>query len=653
MKTYFKTFSRMFKRHATRLVSVILMVLVSIGFCAGIGMATDKMRFAYDSVYNNGNVSDLVVKSTRTDGFTDEQLAALTERYGQDNLQYGASFELENASLSTETTAEMPFGKVTASVNVKINGIGQGVARVYFFDVPPTQFTQNTVTVIEQTERPATIDDDVYDVWLERETADKLNLHAGDVDSLSATVVTTVSGAPFNLAPTTVNYKFFVAGIIKNPLHFATKNEVCTQFTDEDGEQKPLDTVFYLADSGLSIPTNDVYVKLDYDSDALVMSDDYEKFVEAEKAALSALLNPDGTEECVVLTLFQNYSAQAFHSFANKIDSIGVVLVFVFLLVTLLVVLSTMTRLLDEERAQIACLTTLGYSPTKILSKYVLFAVVGTLIGIVGGYFVGLGLAYVVYVNFQWNFMIPPFPARVSVAFYAIVSAVILVATVAATVIAGRKMTRERPAELLRPKSPKPGKKTILERMPLLWNRFSFKYKSTLRNVLRYKVRFMMTVIAVMASTALVVAGLAVLDCCLFQEIGTSAMIVVALLVHGFAALLNFVIIYTLTNINISERTRELSTLMVLGYHDNEVAGYVYREIYITGAIGIVLGVPLGALLCSFVFGLMVLGALSKVNLYVWFAAPLLSLLFTFLVTLMLRGKIVKINMNDSLKAIE
>ena len=226
---------------------------------------------------------------------------------------------------------------------------------------------------------------------------------------------------------------------------------------------------------------------------------------------------------------------------------IGYVLMVVFVLVTLLVVLSTMTRLLDEERAQIACLMTLGYSPARILSKYLLFALIGTLIGAVGGYFASLGLAYIIYVNFHWNYSMPSFPMQGPIVFFLIVASIILVATLAATLIAGLKMTRERPAALLRPKSPRPGKKVLFERIPAIWGRISFKMKSTLRNVLRFKTRFIMTVVSVMASTGLVVAGLAVLDCCIFQSIGTTAMIVVAIVVLVFAALLNAVVIYTLT----------------------------------------------------------------------------------------------------------
>ena len=248
---------------------------------------------------------------------------------------------------------------------------------------------------------------------------------------------------------------------------------------------------------------------------------------------------------------------------------------------------------------------------------------------------------------------LPPYSPSVSLWFYFGTFLVILLSTLIATAVAGHKLTRQQPADLLRPKVPKSGKKVFLERIPLVWNRLSFKYKSTMRNVLRFFGRFLMTVVSVACSTALVLAGLSILDCCLFQDIGGPAMIGISVIVLIFAALLNFVVTYTLTNINISERERELATLMVLGYQDKEVAGYIYREIYITSSIGMLCGIPFGALVCLFIFQVMGFGSVAGISWFVWILAPLLSILFTILVTLMLRHKIVRIDMNDSLKAIE
>ena len=131
---------------------------------------------------------------------------------------------------------------------------------------------------------------------------------------------------------------------------------------------------------------------------------------------------------------------------------------------TALVTLSTMTRLLEEERPQIACLKTLGYSSFGIISKYVLFALVATGVGGGGGYFVGLGIAYFIYSIFSYSFNMPPVSGNIAIVFYIIVFSLIVAATVAATVISGFKLTGEHPANLLRPKPPRAGKKVFLDR---------------------------------------------------------------------------------------------------------------------------------------------------------------------------------------------
>lgn len=138
-----------------------------------------------------------------------------------------------------------------------------------------------------------------------------------------------------------------------------------------------------------------------------------------------------------------------------------------------------------------------------------------------------------------------------------------------------------------------------------------------------------MTVVSVAFATALVIAGLGLLDMCLFHDFGSGAILGVALVVVAFAGLLTAVVIYTLTNINISERNREIATLMVLGYYDNEVALYIYREVYINSVIGIILGYPVSLLLLRLLFGIMGFGSIGGVSWFMWLIAPVVVLLFT------------------------
>ena len=675
----------MFRRHATRLISIVLMVLVSVGFTAGIGMATDKMNASLAEYHDAQNVSDLILLH-ESGTFTEDDRAALENAFGAENVLTGGmvEFEVQNG------VAEVNDSQIT------LTGVPDGMVRVYLFDKAdaPEALLQNKmqVTKDESAAVDAAVEAGAIKVYAERPTEQLPSYDAAQRFTMSTTLTQkmtelsqgnwTIEGDFTLTLPLTQEY--VLGGTVLNPLHMAVRDDPSyadDPASDEEDDMLPLAAVFYVfgdlvdttadgtvtgtgsafgnefeinesvEDQAVQIGAgelfNQVYLTV---SDEALFSGGYESDVDAAEADVKAL---GLSAEPQMLTLHENFSFESFRAYADKIAGIGYVLMVVFLLVTMLVVLSTMTRLLDEERSQIACLLTLGYSPASIIVKYLLFALIGTLIGGAGAYFAGLGLARIVYINFEWNFTLPPYSSSVAMVFYLITFAVILVSTLLATVIAGSKLTREQPADLLHPKTPKAGKKVFLERIPFIWNRLSFKYKSTMRNVLRFFVRFLMTVISVACSTALVLAGLAVLDCCLFQDIGGAAMIVVAVIVLVFAALLNFVVIYTLTNINISERERELATLMVLGYYDGEVAGYIYREIYITGAIGILIGIPLGCLLCLFVFSVMGFGSIPGINWYVWVLAPVLSVIFTILVTLMLRRKITHIDMNSSLKAME
>ena len=311
-----------------------------------------------------------------------------------------------------------------------------------------------------------------------------------------------------------------------------------------------------------------------------------------------------------------------------------------------------MSRLYDEERPQMACLKTLGYSNFKTVLKYVIFVLTASVIGGLIAFFVGLGLTWLLYNAFNLHYAMPPFPKTIYFGYYSITSAIVVLSTTLLTFIYGLNSLKKQPATLLLPKVPKAGKKVILERIPLIWNALSFKYKSTFRNVLLFKSRFFMTVVSIIGATVLVFSGLSLMDVSGKIENGETLITISgALLV--FSALLCALVIYNLTNINVSERTREIATLMVLGYNNREVTGYIYREVYIMGIIGALLGIPFGLLFIDFAFSLITIGTISEINLLTYFLTPLITILFTALATLLLRKKILSTDMNTSLKTID
>lgn len=658
MKTYLKTLARAFTRHVTRFLSIIFIVVVAVGFISGIGTSADKIRYSLTDYYKAQNVSDLILRTKDENGFKSEDITKLEEAYGKNNVNTGVQIDAD----------------------IEIGGEVQTV-RLYFLNEFGDDWTVN-VPDIKEGEKPENemqalcenSDNKIKgfsigtDICLNFE---KILIDLADEDSKE-----TVKNQ-LNLVKklgVELEKNISVEGIVQSPLTFANDGEpndrnpedieVPDNITDANLLQT-LDNVLYLSSEAIPklpsflggkglIPTNAVYLSFSDKNKFSAFDKNYSAYLEEQTAAVCGMLNlAQGQETVKILTLNENYSFVSLIAYADKVMNIGFVLMVAFLFVTALVVLSNMTRLLEEERGQIACLRTLGYSAFRIIFKYILFAMLATGIGGVASYFVGLGLAYLICYVFNYSFTMPPISSQVALPFFLIVFFVIVAATLIATLAAGLKMSKETPANLLRPKPPKAGKKVFLERIPFIWNRLSFKYKSTMRNVLRYMNRFIMTVVSVAVSTALVLAGLALLDVCLFGGIDSPSVMGIAIVVIVFAGLLTAVVIYTLTNINISERNRELATLKVLGYQDREVAGYIYREVYIDTAVGILFGYPLSLGIMKILFGIMAVGSITSVKWFWWLAAPFLVLFFTFLVTMILTRKIVKIDMNESLKAIE
>ena len=619
VKTYLKTVRRMFKKHLIRLLSLCGIVLISVGFISGIGSPTDMIKDSIENYYTKQNVSDFIVKS-KTGRFTDEQISVVKNHYGDGNVEEGMSIDIQMEKKRS--------------------------LRLYFLDLENTKI--NTFELVEG-ERITV--DDVNCVYAE----EKDNIIKGY--SIGQQVEIDIASA-LNL-PREYKINVTIKGIVRSPLTFGKDGEPSynnpedTEIPDNMSDINKLDllqNILYCPrDICTIMPKGDLYIKGKNRDLFKSFSYTYEKYVEKEKNELTKLLG----EDIRIITLYDNYSFKSIIASTNKVRGIGNILMVIFIGVTLLVVLSSMMRLMDEERSQIACLKTLGYSSKSIVLRYVFFALVALAVGGGVGFFVGYGVSWLICFVFGYSYVMPPISVVVNPSYYFISLGVIIAVTLIVVFSIGMRLANNAPADLLRPKPPKKGKRILLERIPFIWKRLSFKYKSSMRNVFRYKTRFFMMLVSVAVSTGLVFAGLALLDMCLFGNFGSPAIIGIAIVVVAFAGLLTMVVINTLTTINISEREREIATLMVLGYHDREICGYIYREIYISTFFGILLGYPVGIGLATLVFKTIGFGTVGNVSWFMWLLIPFIAFGFTLLVTLMLRPKIVKTKMNESLKAVE
>ncbi len=208
---------------------------------------------------------------------------------------------------------------------------------------------------------------------------------------------------------------------------------------------------------------------------------------------------------------FQSY--RTYKENANKVQTIALIFPVFFILIAALVVLTTMTRMIEEERGQIGTLKSLGYSRAAIAANYLGYGAFASIIGSILGVVVGiLLLPWFIYQAFSTMFILPPFLLTLNIG-GTIISCLIMIATVLlVTFLTILNTLREKPAYLMQKKAPKPGKKIFLEYIPFFWNRLKFKNKSALRNVFRYKKHMLMTIIGVAGCTGLLLAGFGLSD---------------------------------------------------------------------------------------------------------------------------------------------
>lgn len=206
---------------------------------------------------------------------------------------------------------------------------------------------------------------------------------------------------------------------------------------------------------------------------------------------------------------------------ADRIKAIGDVFPAIFFLVAALICLTTMTRMVEEERTQIGTLKALGYSKLSIAAKYLCYALLASFIGSLAGLVAGQRILPPVIIN-AYGILYNNLPEAVAPlhAGYSISSTLLAIAcTTAAAGIACYKELMSTPATLMRPAAPKSGKRVLLERVGIIWNRLSFTNKSTVRNLFRYKKRFFMTVLGIGGCMGLLLVGFGVKDS--VRSIGT------------------------------------------------------------------------------------------------------------------------------------
>lgn len=240
-----------------------------------------------------------------------------------------------------------------------------------------------------------------------------------------------------------------------------------------------------------------------------------EKLTEAERKLQDAQSELDKVSDAkwYIFTRDNNPGYSDFLQNTNRVDAVASVFPTFFLLVAVLVCLTTMTRLIEEKRTEIGTLKALGYSNKSIIGKFMMYSslagVIGSVIGIVAG---ECTLPFIIYNAYRslysmadlvliidWTSVIAGFIAA-------------MLCTVTVSLVICMKNLKHSPASLMRPKAPKAGKRILLERITVFWKHLGFTSKVTARNLFRYKARLLMTIVGVAGCTALIVAAFGLLD---------------------------------------------------------------------------------------------------------------------------------------------
>lgn len=626
MKSFSKTIFRMFKSNKGRFIANFLIVLLSIALSSGLACLPTMYTDSYLQNYEEKNTPDIILKSKSNVGFTIDDINKVKEN--------------EDISTTLLTTLDIEQDS--------------NIYRLYFVD-----FTSE-ISKLDLVNGTLPIEDYSFNV----------DYQTGDI-SITATAVSEIGNKnrnSYNINDTlnivienmmTMTFDITITGNVNSSLYNSVQKENAT-LVDENNElieDKYVNAIIYLDQSVVDriLPKTDMYIV--YKNKSNYFSKKYQEEMDTHK---EELLNEFGEDKVSALTLEENISYALYKNYNDKVQAIAYIFPFFFILVCALVNLITITKLIKDERNMIATYTSLGISKHKIVLKYFLFTLFSTLLGAIIGLGIGIPVLPTVIESAYAAVFEMGTLNYLAMSWYGFMCAGLLV-LVALGVTLGSALSylKETPASLMKQKSPKPGKKILLQRIKFIWNNLSFKYKSSFRNIFRQKKNLILTSLSIIGSTLLVLIGFSLMDVSnslvnddLFSNVASS-MGSISFVIIAFAISMAVVVIYSLANMNIGDRERELATLKVLGYKDVECSFYTFREILIISIFAVIVGLPISAGIIAFVFDYLEFGSIADVRWISYLYTVIIVLGTTMIVNLLLYSKIKKIDMNNSLKILE
>ena len=233
-----------------------------------------------------------------------------------------------------------------------------------------------------------------------------------------------------------------------------------------------------------------------------------EKLIDA-KEKVNEIKNP----EWYILDRTANAGYRSFKQDTESIENLSLMFPIVFFAIAVLVSLTSMTRMVEEQRQELGTLKALGYNKFQISIKYILYSSLACITGSLIGMNIGFQLLpRMIWKMYSIMYIMPDIQISFNHTYSSSGLGLIYICIVGATIYAVLKELTHQPAVLLRPKAPKLGKRVLLERITPIWKRLNFSQKVTIRNIFRYKKRFLMTIIGIFGCTSLILAGFGLKD---------------------------------------------------------------------------------------------------------------------------------------------
>ena len=558
-KAVFKDFIRNIKGSLGRFFAIMAIVAIGVAFFAGVTASSGDMKHSSDSYYDEYNMNDIRILSSI--GFTSQDIEAVSKVSGVKAVYKTNTQDVLVVYDGRENVAHIsgiPVGKASDDDSY-INQLRIKEGRL-------PQNDKECVVKYEDTRKSMQVGDVIS---FKSGTEDDINDTFKDTEYTVVGIVYTPCYVSYDLGSSGIgnghiNYCIYVGddefknnyytecyavidgakdmdtysdeykklidkyaddikAISKERLDIR-KQTVIDEYTRAKADKKEelLETIKKNVEDSITEQYQAYYPGMDVSSMiAPYVKTAYEKAVaqfdfdavnaEYDKKMNETLADSDSWE-WYVLTRESSYSFRDYESSANRMKAIATVFPLFFIIVAGLVCLTTMTRMVEEERGLIGTYKALGYGKATIALKYVIYAFLASLTGAVIGCAAGLRLfPYIIYESWNIIYQMPAIKYASHTILSVVAVASLILVTLIATLYSCYNELSEVPSALMRPKAPKNGKKILLEHT-FIWKHLSFTKKVTMRNIFLYKKRFFMTVIGIAGCGALITAGFGIKD---------------------------------------------------------------------------------------------------------------------------------------------